>query len=89
MRRRVLIFLPSKKRAGCNVRQPFLRCWIATNASVRAVPRVLLGNVGLRNGIAAGEDQDLVYVQQLFVEVVHNGTTKFNRGNAGAASVTF
>ena len=25
MRRRVLILLPSKKGAGCNVRQPFLR----------------------------------------------------------------
>ena len=34
-------------------------------------------------------DQDLVYVQQLFVEVVHNGPTKFNPGDAGAASVTF
>jgi hypothetical protein len=25
MRRRVLILLPSEKRAGCNVKQPFLR----------------------------------------------------------------
>src|SRR5882757_4356798 len=33
MRRRVLIFLPSKKGAGCNAWQPFLRCWIATKVA--------------------------------------------------------
>src|SRR5450755_4802429 len=33
MRRRVLIFLPSKKGAGCNARQPFVRCWIVTKAA--------------------------------------------------------
>ena len=33
MRRRVWIFLPSKKGAGCNAWQPFLRCWITTKVA--------------------------------------------------------